>query len=82
MLGPLKRRAPDHLIAHTLDELVPADHFYQHLDATLDLSFVRDWVRDLYADRGRPSPSRSEAPAPTRLVATAATLSERHAVLG
>jgi transposase len=55
MLGPLKRRAPDHPIAHSLDELVPADHFYRHLDAALDLSFVRDWVRDLYADCGRPS---------------------------
>lgn len=31
------------------------DHFYRHLEATLDLSFVRDWKRELYAARGRPS---------------------------
>jgi hypothetical protein len=30
-------------------------YFYRHLDATLDLEFVRGWVRDLYAERGRPS---------------------------
>ncbi len=33
----------------TLDELVPADHFYRHLDRILDLSFVRDLVQDCYA---------------------------------
>jgi hypothetical protein len=26
--------------AISLDELVPADHFYRHLDRALDLSFV------------------------------------------
>jgi transposase len=39
----------------SLDELVPADHFYRHLDRVLDLSFVRDVVRDDYAAKGRPS---------------------------
>jgi transposase len=39
----------------TLEELVPADHFYRHLERSLDLSFVRDLVRDAYADAGRPS---------------------------
>jgi transposase len=39
----------------TLEELVPADHFYRHLERTLDLSFVRDLVRDAYAESGRPS---------------------------
>jgi hypothetical protein len=39
-----------------LDELVPADNFYRHLEQTLDLSFVRDWVRDCYSSSmGRPS---------------------------
>ena len=33
----------------------PPDHFYRHLDAKLDLEFVRDWARELYAERGRPS---------------------------
>src|SRR3954471_21350383 len=39
----------------TLDDLVPTDHFYRHLERTLDLSFVRDLVRETYADIGRPS---------------------------
>jgi hypothetical protein len=44
------------LPAVTLEELVPADHFYRHLDRVLDLSFVRDLVQDRYAAGvGRPS---------------------------
>ena len=39
----------------SLEELVPPDHFYRHLERTLDLSFVRDLVREAYADIGRPS---------------------------
>src|SRR5438105_4793889 len=39
----------------SLEDLVPADHFYRHLDRTLDLSFVRDLVKDCYAEGGRPS---------------------------
>jgi hypothetical protein len=39
----------------SLDELVPADHFYRHLERSLDLGFVRDLVRDTYAEAGRPS---------------------------
>jgi transposase len=39
----------------TIADLVPADHFYRHLDQSLDLSFVRDLVRHSYASIGRPS---------------------------
>ena len=39
----------------TLEELVPPDHFYRHLEAALDMSFVRNLVRETYADIGRPS---------------------------
>ncbi len=39
----------------SLDELVPATHFYRHLDRLLDLSFVRNLVRETYAHAGRPS---------------------------
>jgi transposase len=38
-----------------LSELVPADHFYRHLERTLDLSFVREFVQETYAGGGRPS---------------------------
>lgn len=55
MLGPLKLRLLDRPVGKSIEELVAADHFYRHLAATLDPSFVRTWVQDLYADRGRPS---------------------------
>ena len=55
MLGPPKPRRLDHPMAVSLEDLVPADNFYRHLEAKLDLGFVRDWTRKLYADRGRPS---------------------------
>src|SRR4051794_25263935 len=42
----------------TLEELVAPDHFYRHLERTLDLGFVRDLVREAYADSGRPSIGR------------------------
>jgi transposase len=41
--------------AVSLEELVPADHFYRHMERVLDLSFVRDMVQDCYAACGRPS---------------------------
>jgi hypothetical protein len=55
MLGPAKRRNADQPTIVCLGALVPKHHFYRHLDAVLDLTFVRDWVGDLYAERGRPS---------------------------
>jgi hypothetical protein len=43
MMGTKERHfAP--LIYVSLEELVPADHFYRHLERTLDLSFVREFV--------------------------------------
>ena len=39
----------------TLEDVVPPDHVYRHLERTLDLTFVRDLVREAYADSGRPS---------------------------
>jgi hypothetical protein len=33
----------------TLEELVPADHFYRCLDRVLDLAFVREVLQDCYA---------------------------------
>ncbi len=55
MLGPAKPRRLNEPIAVSLEALVPTDNFYRHLEATLDLGFVRDWTRELYAERGRPS---------------------------
>jgi transposase len=55
MLGPAKPRRLDQPIAVSLDDLVPESKFYRHLEAKLNLSFVRDWTKDLYAERGRPS---------------------------
>ena len=42
MLGPPKPRRLDEPIAVSLEDLVPPDHFYRHLEATLDLGFVRE----------------------------------------
>jgi transposase len=50
---PVPAVSPVSLVS--LDELVPADHFYRHLDRVLDLSFVRDLVQGRYASGGRPS---------------------------
>jgi hypothetical protein len=55
MLGPPKPRCLHQPIAVSLEELVPLDHFYRHLETKLDLTFVREWVRECYAERGRPS---------------------------
>jgi hypothetical protein len=61
MLGPPKPRRLDEPIAVSLEALVPRDNFYRHLETNLDLGFVREWVHDLYADRGRPSVDRRNA---------------------
>jgi transposase len=54
MMGS-KERAFAPLPPVSLEALVPPDHFYRHLEQTLDLAFVRDLVRKTYAARGRPS---------------------------
>src|SRR5438876_2016181 len=54
MMGTKMRNfAP--LINVSVEELVPHDHFYRHLEKSLDLSFVREFVQETYAGRGRPS---------------------------
>ena len=50
-----KERSFASLINVSLEELVPQDHFYRHLERTLDLSFVREFVQQTYAGGGRPS---------------------------
>src|SRR3982751_6422960 len=55
MLGPYKPRRINEPITVSLEDLVPRNHFYRHLEARLDLSFVRDWAKECYAERGRPS---------------------------
>src|SRR5229473_3574063 len=39
----------------SLEDLVPQDHLYRRLDQKLDLSFVREFVQETYAQGGRPS---------------------------
>ncbi len=43
------------LVNVSLEQLVPADHFYRRLHKSLDLSFVRELVAPFYAAGGRPS---------------------------
>lgn len=54
MMGTKARRFTP-IPAVSLDELVPADHFYRHLNRVLDLTFVRDLVRSCNVAGGRPS---------------------------
>src|SRR6266705_1104008 len=54
MMG-MKERHFAPLINVSLEDVVPADHFYRHLERTLDLSFVREFVQETYAGKGRPS---------------------------
>src|SRR6202165_2398792 len=54
MMGTKRRKfAPQ--VNVSLEELVPQDHFYRHLERTLNLSFVREFVQETYACKGRPS---------------------------
>jgi transposase len=55
MLGPPKSRDLDRPVLVAIESYVPKDHFYRHLERTLDLSFVRDLAADCYASGGRPS---------------------------
>jgi hypothetical protein len=62
MMGKKERHfAP--LTNVSLEGLVPADHFYRHLEKSLDLSFVREFVQTTYAGsvvlRSIPSSSSS-----------------------
>jgi transposase len=54
MMGT-KARTFAPLCNRSLEHLVPADHFYRHLEAKLDLGFVRELVRTTYREGGRPS---------------------------
>jgi len=54
MMGT-KERSFTPLVQVSLEELVPQDHFYRHLERMLDLSFVRKFVQETYASKGRPS---------------------------
>lgn len=47
----IKRRKFAPQVNVSLEELVPQDHFYRHLERTLNLSFVRE----IYAGKGHPS---------------------------
>src|SRR5436305_12909185 len=54
MMG-LKERLFAPKVSVSLEELVPQDNFYRHVQKVLDLSFVRNLVRERYAVFGRPS---------------------------
>src|SRR6266545_5251943 len=54
MMGS-KERSFAPLCNRSIEDLVPADNFYRHLEAKLDLGFVRDLVRTTYKECGRPS---------------------------
>ena len=51
-----------------LEELVPSDHFYRHLELSLNLSFVRELVQQTYAGQRRPGPCDIIVSAPTNVL--------------
>ena len=55
MLGPAKPRRLDEPIAVSLEDLVPRDNFYRHLEAKLDLGFIREWTAAAHARAWHPS---------------------------
>jgi len=56
MLGRQERWQEDLLVAAPLRDLVPDDHILKRVDRVLDLSWLRDQVRDCYDEQqGRPS---------------------------
>lgn len=55
MIGTQKRWQEDLFIAGTLSSLIPDNHILKQVDKVLDLSWLRDEVKDLYCiDNGRP----------------------------
>src|SRR4051812_14969937 len=55
MMGIKERRFDPLPRKISLEDLVAQDSFYRRLETALDLSFVRDLARPLYARGGRPS---------------------------
>ncbi len=56
MIGRQERWQDDLFVAGPLRDLIPADHILKQVDRVLDLSWLRDEVRDLYCEtNGRPS---------------------------
>jgi len=55
MLGTQKRWQEDLFVAGPLSSLIPDDHILKRVDKVLDLSWLRDEVKDLYCNsNGRP----------------------------
>lgn len=55
MIGKQERWQEDLFLAGPLSNLIPADHILKRVDKVLDLSWLRDEVRDLYDEhQGRP----------------------------
>jgi transposase len=55
MLGKQERWQEDLFVACSLRDLVPDDHILKRVDKVLDLTWLRDEVKDCYcADNGRP----------------------------
>ena len=56
MIGKQDRWQEELFIACPLSELVPEDHVLKRVDKVLDLSWLREEVRELYSEtQGRPS---------------------------
>ncbi len=55
MIGRQNRWQEDLFVAGPLSSLIPDDHILKQVDKVLDMSWLRDEVKDLYcSDNGRP----------------------------
>ena len=55
LIGNQKRWQEDLFVAGPLSSLIPDEHILKLVDKVLDLSWLRDEVKDLYcSDNGRP----------------------------
>jgi len=56
MIGKQERWQEDLFVAGPLRDLIPGDHILKRVDRVLDLSWLRNEVRELYDEsQGRPS---------------------------
>jgi hypothetical protein len=61
MLGTQDRWQEDLFVAGPLSSLIPEDHILKQVDKVLDLSWLRDEVKDLYCtSNGRPGEAKTQ----------------------
>ena len=75
MVGTQDRGQEDLFVAGPLRDLVPEDHVLKRVDKVLDLSWLRDEVKDAYCEMmGRPSIDPASGPRQKRAASSSWTI--------